>query len=539
MRFLISAIALLLALAPASIASAWTRTHVSSVSARLDIDPEGHANVELNAQVEVEGGWLRELVISGLGSTATLNNGTVPFLVEVDGGRRFPAAEVELSEGVLTLRFERKTAPRRGSYGLALAYGSNMDAQASHDGNATRATLKWTLPPWESGLEDVRIEMVVPPGSRAVLDDNESWETETRRSGSRTILQWRRAHLPRTTPWTVTASVPRGAVHGILDRPASEEPSPRAAPAVSPPHLEQQTAVDPVALCAFAFLLIAALLKDRTYGRACQTRALRPVPVLSIVPATRVILTMAGSALGAWAYHVDVRAGWLAATMVAFLTLYRVPRIQGVAPSLGRWEPLEDGTFTTAQRLRRGELLGLQVPVDIGTLVGAAFVLGLVATALMAGPESGPLWLLGCVPFVTGTRSHFPLTPQDKLRLLADLRSTTPGIEGQLMAYRDGSGRWHDVRLRLRNDFHPDLQFLDVAIESVSIFRGIEPRPVLLAVAKKHCSLTRVLHSCLYPRGESRSRVAYAKDFDPPLLHPLERALRELKNLEAATPRAA
>ncbi|HJK89766.1 MAG TPA: hypothetical protein RMH26_03430, partial [Polyangiaceae bacterium LLY-WYZ-15_(1-7)] len=193
-------------------AHAWTDAQVRTVKAEVRVDAAARAEVQLAVEVRVRGGWLEGLEVAGLDPELALDEESLRF-VSVQGERFRPRVRVR-EGGRVQLRFERREAPRRGTYEVRFRYRSDLAPMARPTEDGERVRVEWTLPGWEAGLDGVELTLDVP-GDAAFPPEDDALATihRSRETGEgRSRLSWRRAHLPRTLPWTVAAEVPAEAM---------------------------------------------------------------------------------------------------------------------------------------------------------------------------------------------------------------------------------------------------------------------------------------------------------------------------------------
>jgi hypothetical protein len=436
-------------------ASAWTEAAVRSVDARLRLQPDASAHVTLIATVRVHGGWLEGLELAGLDPDLELDASQPPFAVDEAGDRYQPTAEV-MSGGRVLLSF-RGRSPRRGRVTVTLAYRTTLAHRATEvveDGSVVR--VRWGLPGWRSGLDGVGIEVLAPTGARLGPGDGyespTSVTTERRDVAEGSRLRWRRAHLPRTTPWTVAIDVPADAMAEEL----RTGPAAASAPVVRGALVTAGADRRPVWV-ALALLLAllggAKMLAVHRLARraAASARPLVPLPALVRAPLA-VAACVAAGLLGP-------SEPWLALTLLALASLaatYRVA-VADETSRLGSWHPVDRRWLHAARRARWARHLAPGTLLDGTTVLGAAHLASwLVVPFTLGAPLPIELRLAAALlplpVLLTGTRLAFPLGPADRLsvllRLVARMRALPTDVALCPVAHVDVRGVVQDTRVR-------------------------------------------------------------------------------------------
>jgi hypothetical protein len=243
----------------ASPARAWTEARVRSVSVHLVVAPDASAEVTLGADVRVERGWLEGLELDGLDPDLELR----PEARFEDALGEVREAEVESrGRGRIVFAFRRRHAPRRGDYLARVVYGTHLASDVADDGDVR---VRWTLPGWRYGLDDVAITIDAPLGAEIARDDTTAEGTvEMARAdteeGTRIVLS--RAHLPRTREWSIAIEIPPDR----MDEPLRAAPV--IAPLVSPAAAAPERAPWARSIAMAALLLALALAKIVAVARS-------------------------------------------------------------------------------------------------------------------------------------------------------------------------------------------------------------------------------------------------------------------------------
>ena len=384
-------------LGSASPARAWTRTVVKSARATVDIEGDATLSILLRLDVEVHAGWLHEMELAGLGADVDLNRYQPPYFRSEEGEIFRPEAEVR-EDGTIHLSFARRGAPRHGEYRVFMRYRTKADVTAVEVNGERRARVVWSVPTWETGLHNASVEFRAPRGSVVPIEMQDTAPGVDFRiadRGKRTVVEWRRIHLPRMTAWPLALDVPAQAI--ALPVAVADAPTPAGFQPLTIPEKR------PV---AWALLLLAALvvLKRRSVEVRTGPRGLWvQAPWGAVLTITGVVL-----AVGQW---------WVPNYLVCALPL--------MAFSLHRpakWTPPSE--HETWRPALNAELPDTTTPASDfldGTTATGLTVLIVGGIGLIAlGQPTAALLLLPL--FLTGTRHHMASTASqtaDALRVFA------------------------------------------------------------------------------------------------------------------------
>jgi hypothetical protein len=437
-------------------ARAWTRTVVHSARATVEVEREATLYILLRLDVEVHAGWLHELELVDLGPNVELDRYRPPYFRSEEGEVFRPEAELH-EDGRIRLWFHRREAPRRGEYRVFMRYRTDADARATEVKGQPRARIVWSVPAWETGLHDVSVELRAPKGTVVPDEARETSPgvdfTVTERP-NRTIVKWRRIHLPRMTAWPLTIDAPAETI--TLPAATEAAPTPRGFRPLRTP--EER----PVAWAIFA-VAILALLKRRTIERRVGRRAL----VLRVswpVALVATALLLAG-------------AQWLAPTQLA----WGLPLIALVLRRTG--EELSYAPRGTWSRVAFSRLSTSDAPdfLDATTPFGAAALVAFVTALFALGQPTGAL--LALPVFLLSTRQHrAPSAAEvtasltrfaDELRLPAD----APAI---CFAWEQDDDGYPRLRAWLPSG-RPGLSALALAVTSREL-GALRPRQIMLLV---------------------------------------------------------
>ncbi len=478
-------------------ALAWTETRVETVHARVDLDAEANADIELDIFVYVRAGWLEGFEIAGLDPELTVDENPVEVrsVPRADEhGRKPPSRRfsptVRLHDDRVSLRFRRRVAPRRGHYRIRLRYRTNLADRTELNEDGERFRIHWTLPGWQSGLDGVLVELRGPEGSDFAPDRDDLTVVTRNRSheGGRSVLRWRRAHLPRTVPWTVAIEVPRTRMAPLL---AAREDASRSAPepttpAEAPAPTWRSLGHGPVA----GALLIGlhALLALVLFDREAQRRRAVPRPWLPLPTTIRAGVLLAATGIAAACAHWAAWTGCFGAACVAIVAAAQ-RRAHRQVPGLGRWRPVRREDLEVAARRCRRTPWALVRWADVTTAPGALTLLlatltlaAVHAADVSAGRDASMtpwLWALLPLPLMAATRQRLPRTPEARLQATAQLARRLRSADGYapaiaLALHEAADGRWQDARIRLVTETRPaGLLRLDIALDDEDVAHGI------------------------------------------------------------------
>lgn len=483
---------------PAGQAYAWTETRIETVHARVDLEADAGANVVLDIFIYVQAGWLEGFEIAGLGPGIELTDTPVEVLSaparasdEPERARppnRF-SPDVRLRDDRVSLRFRRRNAPRRGRYRITLRYRTSLapNVVLSDDGERFRVT--WTLPGWRSGLDGVLVEIRAPAGADFAPDDDTLTVVSRSREehGGRSLLRWRRAHLPRTVPWTVAVEVPRTQMAPlIVARQRAAEPPEVAAEDTSAPPQIRPRGLAPVAgalLVGFLSLLALSLFEREARRRRATPRPWLPLP--GTLRKGLVVLCAGSAAILA----SEAKWAWCFAALGTALLATAQRRARRQLPGLGRWRTVRAEDLEVARRRSRPSPVALSRWGDLTTAAGTATLLlatlalvAVHASDLAAGRDTSMtawFWALLPVPLMAATRQRLPRTPQARLWATAHLAGRLRGADGYapalaLALHEAADGRWQDARVRLVTEARPrGLLRLDIALDDDDIAYGV------------------------------------------------------------------
>jgi len=370
-------------LGSSSTAQAWTRTVVKGARATVDVERDATLSILLRLDVEVHAGWLHELELVDLGDGVELDRYRPPYFRSEEGEIFRPEAEV-LDDGRIHLSFPRREAPRRGEYRVFMRYRIQADVRAVEDTDQARVV--WSVPAWETGLHGVSVQIRAPRGSSVPSDLHDAppgVDFQVEEHPERTVVEWRRIHLPRLTAWPLTLDVPLRAI----DLPASapDAPTPAGFRPLSTP--DERPIAWTLLLVAILVLLKRRAVQVRMGPHALLVRS----PWVAVLAVSGIVL-----AIGQWLAPSYLLC---AAPLVAF-ALHRPVRWMA-APAPLDWRP------ALAKELPHRETRASDL-LDGTSTTGFALLLASGTGLVALGEATAALLLLPI--FLTGTRYHMPAT---------------------------------------------------------------------------------------------------------------------------------
>lgn len=386
-------LALACVLASASPAQAWTRTVVKGARATVEIERDATLSILLQLDVEVHAGWLHELELVGLGEGVELDRYRPPYLRSEEGELFRPEAVLH-DDGRIHLSFPRREAPRRGEYRVFMRYRTKAEVRAVEVEDETRARVVWSVPAWETGLHDLSVQFRAPRGSsipRELRDTPPGVEFDIVEKANRTVVEWRRTHLPRMTAWPLTVDVPMESI--AVPPTTAHAPKPSG---FRPLHTPGERPL------AWALLLIAALVLLKR--RSVETRMGHAGLLIRAPWSSVLIVTATVLAIGQW-----------------LMPQYLVCALPLVAFSLHR--PSKWAAPTERKDWHRAAFKDLLEPensardfLDGTTWTGVGVLIVGGAALIALGEPTAALLLLPV--FLTGTRHHMSATAPEKTEAL-------------------------------------------------------------------------------------------------------------------------
>jgi hypothetical protein len=389
---------------------------VRSATARVTLSEDGSSvHVELMAQLRIDGGWLEAFELDGLDEGLVLDPDVPPTFelwerprwgAESDASGEPNEAEapslipepvfvslldprVSVHGSRIAMSFRRRSAPRAGLYRARVAY----DAPAAEYivRSVEHAEVRWTMPAWRNGLDDVQVTLVLPAGSSAVAlseDEDASIDVSEASSAEGDILTFNRVHLPRTQSWTIRAELP--ASFRLPARIESDAP-----PAAVVLDVRAQSPL----FAALAVLVLAVLVVAKSSQRARDadeqhafTGAVLPMPHL-----LRMALVL-GALFASWAaLFISPELLVLGPVVIALLGLHGVSRLRPSARRLGSFRSAWGRASERAHQAHRAWMHRRWL--DASTRPGAAVAVAIVLPLLGAHRAQ---WVSTSMAFVLG-----------------------------------------------------------------------------------------------------------------------------------------
>lgn len=451
-------------------AQAWTSARVRDVRADLAIAGDGSATVELDVGVEVLGGWLERLDLEGLDEDLVLDEHE-PAWLTTDEGARVPA-RADADAGSVTLRFEKRSAARRGLHRVHVRYAAPLLRRVSGS-DPGRVELPWVLPGWEHGLTQAQIVVRGPAGLRLLRDPELAADVHERVEDGRSIVEMTRLLVPRSTAWTVVFDAPSKLFGDEVA--AKAEPKGRA-----------EASRGSRFSGAWAALVVLALgmAARRSLRRRAQVALVQARPLVAAPGLRRGLIALSAcvaAIAGAYSHTVMV----MALLGLGCCLVDRVVVVSAPIP-LGRFAPL---SLADRKRLRREgvrALVGSGPWADAATCVGALGAMALLVGAVfLSRTDRGlALGLLCALPsFVASSRLRLPrpLHEQVALLLKAAKRSLALSCAMRLLAFSTGDGALSSPRLRVVTATRfTGLIRLDIGVDT----RRGQPALVLIAMTQ-------------------------------------------------------
>jgi hypothetical protein len=378
-------------------ARAWTRTVVQSARATVEIEPEATVYVLLRLDVEVHAGWLHEMELVDLGPDVELDRYRPPYFRSEDGEVFRPEAELH-EDGRIRLSFARRDAPRRGEYKVYIRYRSRAEVSPVEVDAKRRARLVWSVPAWETGLHDVSVEFRAPKGTRVpeeMMNTGPGVGVQVSSGPRRTIVRWRRIHLPRLSAWPLALDLPEGWV-ALPD----SEPTAPAPDGFHPLPVEENQPMAWLVLVVAVLVLLKRRGIEKRFGRKkLWIRAPWTTVFVSVIALIAAAQFIAPTAI-AWGLPL------------LLLAMHRRSR-EPAYPEGRAWAGVALDSADAELELR---------PLDGTTAMGATLLLAIfVAFFLVYEPSSA---LLVLPVFFTGTRLHLGPSRAEAGRILASFTAS-------------------------------------------------------------------------------------------------------------------
>ncbi len=460
LRVTLFAFAALMFAWPAKV-SAWTEAQVESARALVTVDRDAHAVVDMTLRVQVHGGWLEGLEVAGLDPDLSLTSNLE--MRSEDGDRYEPTVDVR-SGGRVLLRFRRRGAPRRGVYEVRFSYQTELAHRATEPTDDGAIRVSWTLPGWRTGLDGVEIAINAPRGAELPRDTTEELSSVVhgREDEAESVThRWRRAHLPRTIPWTVSLDVPADQMNEAL-RGAEE--------LIEPPRATQVVETVVAARGESPWLIALLVIGVAVLKRALVRGGLSPWSGL---------LAVAGLALAGVAAHRQLDLTALIALAASWWLQVPLPRQTTLAAGTWRAAREEDTKSDPLEWLDATTLPGVVTLAAL--LLGTLWFARQDPSAIQERVALASLLLTGT--FFTAGRHSRPSSARRAFASLAQAARTEGLTKLAAAVHVDKRGRVQDARLRIVTRSRPDgLARFDLALMQRRSFFGFagEPRVVVV-----------------------------------------------------------
>ena len=399
----------------AASASAWTNATVRSVDATLHVGVGGAADVELRFGVAVHQGWLRRLEVILHDVELVKETLSASFRSVTQDTTVGPSTEYSPDVAILRnervhLNFPKKRTPRKGTYRAVVRYQTVLKSELSSSG---QSKWKWVLPGWQNGMDDVTVTIVGPQDIKplAPLEQDSTISVEQEREGNQTVIQWHRAHLPRTIPWEIGYS--RSAAFAPVQAFA---PTRGILASVNNPENGGRDEKFPLFALVLAVLVIA---KDFGYARFLAKRHARARPLFAIGHVGRGLISLVAIVAGAMVFHESSGWGLILLSVGALTHVHGPPRFRHEQARIASLPWIAHDKYLSPPKDHAlPSWIGANQPIDITTLLGWTIAAGIaILTKMSDGPEQAA-WLITLTPLLNGTRFDAPLSLRAKISLL-------------------------------------------------------------------------------------------------------------------------
>lgn len=410
--------------------------HETSDDVRVEIGPDGVANIEHHLRYRIVAGHFKQIDLVGIDPRAELSPEAILKPEKGNSAEVLGRVEpVPKTPGTVRILIDEGKGLTRGAYVVDVKYRLDLVATKMLARDGAMWKVSWTAPPAPEGHDGARVIFDLPaaptePRLAAALESTTTLST-LRRGPERDELELVRAHVPRGEAVTWRARVDPKAFPRVVD-PELRPPPP---PEVQPTSVLGSNLSRVLAGAGFALLagLLAFLLreKQKMVRAAVATRSLRARPMIDLprgaTPFAYGIVSASALATLLWSNPI---AGALLVTLAMALAAHRAPAAIVRPRGPGAWQPLSETKALLPQApsplpsdaldigATRGRVTFLLVIAALGALTFVLrFRVPQIAIAL-------PLVAMAIVPiFVTGTRAQLAPTPIDlAARLLRPAR---------------------------------------------------------------------------------------------------------------------
>ncbi len=465
--------------------------HETSDDVRLEVGPDGVANVQHHLRYRIVAGHFKTFDLVGIDPRAEIAPEAV-LTAEKSGAEILARVEsVPKTPGTVRIMIDEGKGIGRGTYVVDVKYRLDLVATKLLTRDGAMWKVAWTAPPAPEGHDGARVVFDLPaaptePRLAATAQATTTLST-VRRTSERDELELVRAHVPRGEAVTWAARVDPKAFPKVT----APELRPPVAPEVGPPSLIGSNLKRIGVALGFAALAgaLAALLREKqkqvrqtAESRGARARPLLPVP-WNIGPFAYGIAASAALASLLW---WNPLVGALLVALAMGLAAHRAPSPVARPRGPGAWRPISDPMALLPGRTQ-------PLPVDrLDIATGRARLV----CAILACAVAGSAWLLrahvpqitialvlvsaALVPiFVTGTRSQLMPTPtelaarslrpaRDALAATIDLSHVELRTIGRVVGGAGtgaGTGTVDEVRLACApRDRTPGLRAIELAL---------------------------------------------------------------------------
>jgi hypothetical protein len=487
-------------------AQAWTDAKIQNLETRIALVERDPAEVAMKITIVVRSGWLSSFEITGLDDDMVLDEKRPPTLVSETGANYYPEIKT-LSPGCVVLVFSNQhEAPGRGSYAFDLFYKTRLLSRSSRVNQSNTLQVQWTLPPWQVGIDDVRIEVTAPKGARPIALSSDVPFSEERTFSDKdngTTLSWHRFRLPKTVAWAIGFTLPQGSFASASISPV--EPKPRdAKPEASASSSNAWVAI----LIGFV-----ALLKRHLVTTDCKKRRIEPVPLIPLKSAfSRNLLIFLLTVVSGFIFDNHRNLALAQLCLLVALSVDRDFRRQPIRAQ-GAWTRVAERDLERVRLYPIKSLFGYRSWLDATTPLGLALLFSVYTLIVLlfwrGDHDLAYHWTFGAILltplFVTGTRKNLPLPPEADIRILTDFAKKSnldtllkPDVRYGIFVYKSPLNDWYEARLRFYSDnFTDGLHLFDLVVANPLGHRGVSARCALLSVSSTGSAADTALKTAL------------------------------------------
>ncbi len=473
-------------------AGGWQEMHETSDDVRLEVGPEGVANVQHHLRYRIVAGHFKTFELAGIDPRAELSTDAV--LTPEKGGAEVVARVEQVPKTPGTVRFviDEGKGLTRGAEVVDVKYRPDLVGAKLLTRDGAMWKLAWTAPPAPEGHDGARVIFDLPtaptePRLAAAAESTTTLAT-LRRAAERDELELVRPHVPRGEAVVWSARVDPKAFPRVTS-PELRPPPPTdvAAPSLLGTNLKRVLVA--IGFAALAGTL-AALLRSKQKAvhaaaalRGARARSLVDVP-WGAGPFAYGIVTASALAVLLWSSPI---AGALLVALALALAAPRAAAPVARPRGPGAWRALSDPRALVPGRPAPLPTDALDIGTRRGRLTFAAVMLGvgvlawLLRTRVPQIAIALPLTASALVPiFFTGTRAQLPPTPielagrllrpaRDALASTLDLAHVELATIGRVVGRGDDARSVDEIRLACApRDRTPGLRAIELALATSS-----------------------------------------------------------------------